>query len=94
MSIGHPAPPLERILETPTAVEQVRLEGEGPAGSLPLTAELLRSELSVPVRLWNESYSTVEAHRRRREARLRRRHQYIDAEAAAVLLQDYLDAQR
>jgi len=67
----------------------------GPqAGKSERFAELLRSELSVPVRLWNESYSTVEAHRRRREVRSRRRHKYIDAEAAAVLLQDYLDSQR
>jgi putative YjhG/YagF family dehydratase len=46
MSADRAAPPLERILDTPSAVEQVRLEGEGPAGNLPLTAELLRAEPS------------------------------------------------
>jgi putative Holliday junction resolvase len=54
--------------------------------------ELLRAELGVSVRMWNESYSTVEALRRRRaEGRTRRRLPYVDAEAAAVILQDYLD---
>ena len=49
----------------------------------------------LPVRLWNEGYSTVEA-LRRRAARPRRSHRppAVDAEAAAVILQDYLDARR
>ena len=46
MSVRRPAPELERILDTPAAVERVRLEGEGPAGSLPLDAEMLRGEPS------------------------------------------------
>jgi putative Holliday junction resolvase len=53
---------------------------------------VLQAELGVPIRPWNESYSTVEALRRRRsEGRARRRAPYVDAEAAAVILQDYLD---
>ena len=46
MSAERAVPPLERILDTPTSVEQVRLEGEGPAGRLPITAEMLRAEPS------------------------------------------------
>ena len=49
----------------------------------------------LPVRLWNESYSTVEALRRRAARAPRgRRRAAVDAEAAAVILQDYLDARR
>ena len=57
-------------------------------------AELLCEHFGLPVRLWNESYSTVEA-RRRRSSRPRRRirDRWVDAEAAAVFLQEYLDAQ-
>jgi len=56
-------------------------------------AETLRSAFPLPIRLWNESYSTVEAQRRRR-ARRNRRSSHVDAEAAAVMLQDYLDTRR
>jgi putative holliday junction resolvase len=55
----------------------------------------LREEFGLPVRLWNESYSTVEARRRRGAAPPgRRRSPYLDAEAAAIFLQDYLDSRR
>jgi putative Holliday junction resolvase len=55
-------------------------------------AAVLGAELGLPVELWNESYSTIEALRRRRsEGRARRRSAHVDAEAAAVILQDYLD---
>lgn len=57
-------------------------------------ADLLRTTFGLPVHLWNESYSTVEAHRRRAGRARRARRAAIDAEAAAVFLQDYLDAQR
>lgn len=57
-------------------------------------AERLRQEFGLPVRLWNESYSTIEAQRRRRDAGRRKQSASIDAEAAAVFLQDYLDHQR
>jgi putative YjhG/YagF family dehydratase len=41
---GKPqAPPLESVLGTAEAVRIGRVAGEGPAGSLPLTAELLRA---------------------------------------------------
>ena len=42
MSVRQNVPALERILDTPAAADRVRLEGEGPAGRLPLTTELLR----------------------------------------------------
>lgn len=57
-------------------------------------AELVREEFGLEIRLWNESYSTVEAHRRRASAGVRRRRSAVDAEAAAIFLQDYLDARR
>lgn len=40
------APGLDEILDTPTAADDVRIQGEGPAGSLPLTPEMLRTEPS------------------------------------------------
>ncbi len=75
-------------------------------------AERLRARISVPLFLWDERLSTVEAQRllaergqdesgkrqrrvgqQRTQTRRRRRHpsQEIDALAAAVILQDYLD---
>jgi xylonate dehydratase len=40
------APPLEQVLGSAGTIGSSRLEGEGPAGSLPLTAEMLRDEPS------------------------------------------------
>lgn len=56
-------------------------------------AELLRQKSCKDVHLWNEAYTTVEADARRRErgARARRRKETIDMEAAAVILQSWLD---
>lgn len=54
----------------------------------------LAKVLEVPVEFWDERYSTTEAERLVTEAgrkRPRDRH-WIDAVAAAVILQDYLDA--
>src|SRR6185503_14306976 len=39
-------PPLEQVLGSASAIGGSRLEGEGPAGRLPLTAEMLRDEPS------------------------------------------------
>jgi putative Holliday junction resolvase len=57
-------------------------------------AEELQNVIGVPVELWDEALSTVraqqamiEAGRKRRERRDR-----VDAAAAAVILQDYLDS--
>jgi putative Holliday junction resolvase len=57
-------------------------------------AQLIQRQFGLPTRLWNESYSTVEADRRRRLPFARRRNDAVDAEAAAVFLQDYLDSRR
>jgi len=56
-------------------------------------AQALASHLPVPVTLWDErlSTATAEAYRALRGERSRAP---IDAEAAAVILQDYLEAQR
>ncbi len=55
----------------------------------------LAESLTVPMLLWDERFSTVTAERLMREAGLRgkKRRKGIDAVAAAVILQDYLDSQ-
>jgi len=40
------APPLEQVLGSAAALETSRIEGDGPGGRLPLTAEMLRQEPS------------------------------------------------
>jgi putative Holliday junction resolvase len=59
-----------------------------------LFAEALAQALDVPVELWDERYSTVEAESilRGRGMRSLKRRRWVDATAAAVILQDYLDA--
>jgi putative Holliday junction resolvase len=54
----------------------------------------LAKALDVPVLLWDERFSTVSAERLMREAGLRGRKKRarVDAVAAAVILQDYLDS--
>lgn len=56
-------------------------------------AERLRRRLPVPIIYWDERYSTAEAERRLAHTRPRRRPP-LDAASAAVILQDYLDANR
>ncbi len=46
MSASRTAPPLEAVLGAADTVEAARLVGEGPAGSLPLTPEMLRERPS------------------------------------------------
>jgi putative holliday junction resolvase len=57
-------------------------------------ATLLRQRTCKEVLLWNESYSTTEADSKRRErgARGRTRKEQIDMEAAAIILQSWLDS--
>ena len=54
----------------------------------------LAKALTVPVVLWDERFSTVSAERLMRQAGLRgdKRRERVDAVAAAVILQDYLDS--
>jgi len=56
----------------------------------------LAEALDVPVLLWDERFSTVSAERLMREAGLRgeKRRERVDAVAAAVILQDYLDSRQ
>ena len=56
-------------------------------------AQVLSQALEVPVELWDERYSTTKAERilRERGIGIRRRRRWVDATAAAVVLQDYLD---
>jgi len=56
----------------------------------------LAESLTVPVLLWDERFSTVSAERLMREAGLRgkKKRERIDAVAAAVILQDYLDSRQ
>jgi putative Holliday junction resolvase len=55
--------------------------------------EQLRARLQVPVILWDERLSTVQAERLIHETGKRVQRERIDAAAAAVILQSYLDAQ-
>jgi putative Holliday junction resolvase len=57
-------------------------------------AEALRSVVEVPVELHDERLSTVEAERALADAgtRGRQRRRAVDASAAAVILQAWLDA--
>jgi len=57
-------------------------------------ATSLAESLTVPMLLWDERFSTVSAERLMREAGLRgkKKRERVDAVAAAVILQDYLDS--
>jgi putative Holliday junction resolvase len=68
---------------------------EGPqARRVARWAEALRAALPVPVELWDEQYSTVVAEEVLRERGERRgaKRRRLDDVAAAVILQEYLDA--
>jgi putative Holliday junction resolvase len=56
-------------------------------------ASAIRSQTELPVKLWDESFSTQSALQSRREMNLprRKRRGHQDAIAAAVILQSYLD---
>jgi putative Holliday junction resolvase len=57
-------------------------------------AEELASLAGVRVVIWDERLSTVEAEKRLRETGRLKRGKRVDAQAAAVILQSYLDACR
>ena len=70
---------------------------KGPAAIAAETeAEEMQPRLGVPVELWDERLSTVEATRRLRSAGVsgRRRRRTVDQLAATVILQAWLDATR
>ncbi|MGD1992891.1 MAG: Holliday junction resolvase RuvX [Anaerolineae bacterium] len=73
------------------------LRGEvGPqAQTIKRYAEALEQELAVPMKLWDERYTTASAEdvlRRRKDAGRRGGKRGIDAVAAAFILQTYLDS--
>ena len=74
----------------------ITLRGEiGPQAHYTLAfIEALRGAVETPVKTWDESYSTVAAEGalRSQGVRGRRQRERIDAAAAAVILQGYLDA--
>lgn len=59
-------------------------------------ADLLRREVGLPVDLWDERLTTVQAERSLREGAVRgaKRRERVDAVAAALMLQSYLDVDR
>jgi putative Holliday junction resolvase len=72
-----------------------RLDGE-PNDQTPRVqklAELLRSQVTVPISLQDERLTSHEAEEllARRERDWRRRKEHLDAMAAALILQDFLD---
>lgn len=74
------------------------LSGElhGQAALVQDFAERLRAQVSVPIHFWDERLSTVAAEREMRASGAKRdkRRAMIDAVAAAIILQGYLDASR
>jgi putative Holliday junction resolvase len=77
--------------------QPLTLRGEvGPqAERVESYAQVLREALSVPVRLWDERYSTVTAEEILRQGHRRRKcreKEEVDAVAAAVILQSFLDS--
>ena len=73
-----------------------RLDGS-PTDQTPIVesfAQSLKAKIDVPVILQDERLSSTEAESRlaRRERDWRKRKQLLDAAAAAVILQDYLDS--
>lgn len=73
----------------------LNLDGtDGPAAKgARRVAKALQRRVAVPVVLWDERLTTMQAERTRRERGLKGR-AGIDAEAAAILLQSYVDARR
>lgn len=57
--------------------------------------EMLEKRTGLPVMLWDERLTTVQAEHTLQEAKVRReeRKKYIDKIAAVIILQGYLDAQ-
>jgi putative Holliday junction resolvase len=76
----------------------LRLDGRrGPeAEAAEAFAKELEAETSIPVRLWDERLSTVEAERAMRTAGIKAKRQRgsVDKVAAALVLSAYLDSRR
>ena len=78
--------------------EPISLDGERRARATHAAnfADALRAMLTAPVTLHDERFSTTEAERSLREAGVtgKRRRSVVDAAAAQVILQSWLDGQR
>ena len=71
--------------------------GEGPqALRVRQFVAALEAEITAPIRFWDERYTTVEAERllRERGVKAEKVRAQVDSFAAALLLQEYLDAER
>jgi putative pre-16S rRNA nuclease len=81
------------VIGEPISLDGVRRDRANHAANF---ADALRPMLTVPVTLHDERFSTVEAERSLREAGVRgsRRRSVVDAAAAQVILQSWLDAER
>lgn len=57
-------------------------------------AEAIREKTSIPIKFWDEAFSTADAIQARHEmgSRKNRSNKNLDASAAALMLQTYLDA--
>ncbi len=74
----------------------LRMSGEVGlmADEVHLFADLLRSRINVPIVLWDERLTSVQADRSMREGNMRRkqRAKHVDQVAAVIILQTYLDS--
>jgi len=82
----------EIVVGLPLRLDGTKGEAAEQAEAL---AERLRQETGLPVHLWDERLTSVQAERLARETgeRVRGRKGKIDARAAELLLQSYLDSQ-
>jgi len=92
---------IKSLVEEHTTAEVVvglpkNMDGsEGPAAAdARRVCQVLQDRLSVPVKLWDERLTTVAAQRMFREAGVtaRRSRKRLDAVAAVLILQGYLDS--
>ncbi len=81
------------VIGEPISLDGIRRDRATHAANF---ADALRAMLSVPVTLHDERFSTMEAERSLREAGVsgKRRRSVVDAAAAQVILQGWLDGQR
>ena len=106
VQVGHPPGEMRAVVDlvrehdvTLVVIgEPVSLDGERRARATHAAnfADALRAMLTVPVVLHDERFSTVEAERSLRAAGVTgaRRRSVVDAAAAQVILQSWLDAHR
>ena len=81
------------VIGEPISLDGIRRDRATHAANF---ADALRAMLSVPVTLHDERFSTMEAERSLRDAGVsgKRRRSVVDAAAAQVILQGWLDGQR